>query len=120
MGRADESGAFVIFMFHSCHDDIAISFLSFFFHLELFFFHHSVRAYFSRRNSRKKNAQVLSGLPVLSLLPPPQKNLKVRREMGESARRNQKFKPNLEEKARKCLEKNDASPPKNGYNVMPI
>jgi hypothetical protein len=56
MGRADESGAFVIFMFHSCHDDIAISFLSFFLPIRNIFpfsfylenvnvAHHSVRAY---------------------------------------------------------------------------
>jgi hypothetical protein len=33
------------------------------------------------------------------------------REMGESAPRNQIFKPNLKEKGQKMSEKNDASPP---------
>jgi hypothetical protein len=65
---------------------------------------------------QKMNAQVLPGLPALSLLPP--KIWKCEGNGWESARRNQIFKPNIKEK---MSQKNDAIPPppqkKNSYYV---
>ena len=126
MGRADESGTFIIFMFHSCHDDIAISCDSCFFfllfprHLKFSFFlflenvnaaHHSIRSYSHEWIHEKKK---MPRCPNTCVIFPT--NLKMRRN-GWAREQIKYSNPNFKENVREKIIEIPPNTHQNGCNA---